>query len=227
MSIRIDIRRLNAVRAALRSQHGPQHWWPASSAFEVMVGAVLVQNTAWTNVERAIGRLRAAGALDPGELTRRPREEVAELIRPSGYFNIKAERLRNLCRWYLDQGDLAAVDELETDELRRRLLSIKGVGPETCDDILLYAFHRPIFVVDAYTLRIFERLGLIPRGMNLRGRGYEALRQAVERAVGPDTAAFNELHALIVSHGKELCRPRPRCAECELRRMCGWHRESG
>lgn len=203
----------------LLAAHGPQDWWPAEEgAFEVMVGAVLTQNAAWTNVERAIANLREADALDPEAILAADHDDLAGWIRPSGYFNVKADRLRALCRWYLDAGGYPALARWPTEELRTGLLSVKGVGRETADDILLYAFHWPVFVIDAYTRRIFARLGLVTGE-----EGYEALRETFETALAnqPEPVAlFNEYHALIVAHGKDICRPRPRCSECVLVQGC-------
>ncbi|MDQ2069166.1 endonuclease III domain-containing protein [Natronospira sp. AB-CW4] len=203
----------------LLRQHGPQGWWPCQGGpFEVMVGAVLTQNTAWVNVEKAIHNLHQAEALDAGTILGMPETRLAQLIRPSGYYNIKAGRLRNLCRWYVGAGGFERLRQQDTGVLRRELLSIKGVGPETGDDILLYAFHRPVFVVDAYTFRLFERTGLIDSGHD-----YESLRAWVESRLGPDVKTFNELHALIVRHGNRVCRPRPLCDDCELRSHCRYN----
>lgn len=199
----------------LYAQHGAQHWWPGETPFEVMVGAVLTQNAAWSNVERAIANLKSAGMLDPKALAEAPPETVAELIRPSGYFNVKARRLQALCRWYQAHGGLARLKHWPTQRLRAALLAVHGVGPETADDILLYAFHRPVFVIDAYTRRLFARLGLVSGD-----EPYETLRAAFERALGPDTRLYNEYHALIVAHAKHVCRPRPRCGQCLLKPRC-------
>lgn len=208
-------RALRAVYRALHQAYGPQGWWPGDGAFEIMVGAVLTQNTAWQNVERAIGRLRAAGALDPAVILAAHPARLAGWIRPSGYFNVKARRLKQLCRALLEDGGLARWRRLDTGTLRARLLSVHGIGPETADDILLYAFGRPVFVIDAYTRRLFARLGWI------EGReDYEVLRAWVEASLGPDPGLYNEYHALLVAHGKDVCRPRPRCAECVLRARC-------
>lgn len=195
--------------------HGPQHWWPGETPFEVMVGAVLTQNTSWSNVERAIGNLNDAGMLDPARIVAARRDRLARLIRPSGYFNVKAERLRAFCRWYLEHGGYVRLRRWSTERLRRALLTVHGVGPETADDIVLYAFRRPVFVIDAYTRRLFSRLGLVDGA-----ESYETLRQGFESALGPDPALFNEYHALIVSHGKDICRPRPRCGTCCLAERC-------
>lgn len=204
---------LPAVFHHLYACHGPQHWWPGQTPFEVMVGAVLTQNTAWSNVEKAIANLGANACLDPARIVAAP--ELAEWLRPSGYFNVKAERLRAYCRWYLEQGGYDALARLPTDELRRRLLAVRGVGPETADDILLYAFARPVFVIDTYTRRLFARLGYISGD-----EGYEVLRgwfeTALAGAAADPVALFNEYHALIVMHAKDYCRKRPACTGCVL-----------
>lgn len=202
----------------LHAAYGPQHWWPGETPFEVMVGAILTQNTAWTNVEKAIARLKFAGALEPERLLAAPVTRVAEWIRPSGYFNVKAERLRNFCRWYVAAGGFEALVAEDTAPLRRRLLSVNGVGPETADDILLYAFERPVFVIDAYTRRILSRLALVAGDEH-----YERLRAFCEQAlagVPQPVVTFNEYHALIVLHGKDFCRKRPLCSRCVLRAHC-------
>ena len=208
-------RQARAVYDRLLAAYGPQHWWPGDTPFEIMVGAVLTQNTAWLNVERAIDNLKAADLLVPERILATADATLADLLRPSGYFNVKAVRLKNLCRWLVEAGGLEAVRDWPTEKLRHSLLAVKGVGPETADDILLYAFARPVFVVDAYTRRLFSRLGLCAPDA-----GYESLRHAFERVLPPDVAMFNEYHALIVAHAKDICRPRPRCGECSLRRRC-------
>ncbi len=204
------------VYQRLHAAHGPQHWWPADDGpFEVMVGAVLTQNTAWTNVERAIANLRRARALTPRAILATHPRRLAGWLKPSGYFNVKAKRLRAFCRWYRAQGGLKPLQALPTAELRAALLAVPGVGPETADDILLYAFARPVFVIDAYTRRIFQRLGLIDGD-----EGYETLRALFERDVRKNVSRYNEYHALIVRHGKEICRTRPRCCACCLAGGC-------
>ncbi len=195
--------------------YGPQHWWPGDSPFEVMVGAILTQNTAWPNVEKAIANLKRAGLLSPGGLAAAPPDQVAGLIRPSGYFNIKAGRLRCFCVFLLEKGGEEALRREETAVLRKALLEVHGVGPETADDMLLYAFQRPVFVIDAYTRRIFYRLGLAQGS-----ESYEALRQGFESALGPDVDLFNEYHALIVRHAKEACGKKPDCGACCLADIC-------
>jgi endonuclease-3 related protein len=207
--------RLRTVFRALLAAYGPQQWWPADSAFEVMVGAVLTQNTAWTNVERGLARLCTRIPLEADAILSLSANELAECLRPVGYFNVKARRLRAFCGAYLEAGGLGGLSDLETTDLRRSLLGVHGVGPETADDILLYAFERPVFVVDAYTRRLFERLGLLEGG-----EGYEAIRCGLERALGHDVQLFNEYHALIVRHAKGSCRTRPLCASCCLSKLC-------
>lgn len=206
---------LSRVYDELLATHGPQHWWPGDSPFEIMVGAVLTQNTAWSNVERAIANLVAQRALTPTRIVEVEEPELADWLRPSGYFNVKARRLRNFCRWYLDAGEYPALVQWETSTLRAELLSINGIGHETADDILLYAFERPVFVIDAYTRRLFARLGLIAGDET-----YDTLRHAFEWALEPDVALFNEYHALIVAQAKDVCRPRPKCDRCVLARLC-------
>jgi endonuclease-3 related protein len=207
--------RLLAVYRALHRTHGPQHWWPGDGPFEVMVGAVLTQNTTWAGTARAIGHLRQAGALEAGALLALDPDRLAQMLRPARYGNLKAGRLRALCAWYLARGGHAALAQHDTAALRSDLLGVRGIGPETADDILLYAFGRPVFVIDAYTRRLLSRLGLVD------GREpYERLRAALEAVLGPDPELYGEFHALIVAHGKGLCRPRPACSACGLRRRC-------
>lgn len=201
----------------LDDAHGPQYWWPGDTPFEVMVGAILTQNTAWTNVERAVHNLQRSGLLTPQAIIEVERGQLAQQVRPSGYFNVKSERLVNFCEWLLAQGGESTLSKWPTDKLRNGLLGIKGIGPETADDILLYAFHRPVFVIDAYTRRIFSRLGLLEAKA-----GYESLRHRFESALGHDAALFNQYHALIVRHAKVACRPKPACAECALAQRCPW-----
>ncbi|GMQ96869.1 MAG: endonuclease III domain-containing protein [Gammaproteobacteria bacterium] len=203
------------VYRRLLSSYGKQYWWPGDSPFEVMVGAVLTQNTAWSNVERAILALKKAGVLDAQSIVNMTSKRLAGLIRPSGYFNIKAKRLKHFCLWYLENGGHASLKRWKTRHLRRSVLAVHGVGPETADDMLLYAFNRPVFVIDAYTRRIFVRLGLI-----VADQGYETMRAMFEAMLGPDTALYNEYHALLVKHGKDVCRSAPRCAHCCLVTHC-------
>jgi endonuclease-3 related protein len=206
---------LERLYERLLAAYGPQHWWPGDSPFEVMVGAVLTQNTAWRNVERAIVNLKAAGTLAAPAIASMPHADLATLIRPAGYFNVKARRLQAFCRFLVGVGGEEALALRPTDALRRDLLAVHGIGPETADDILLYAFARPVFVIDAYTRRLLSRLGLASGD-----EGYETLRHGIERALGPDVRVFDELHALVVHHAKVACSARPQCAQCCLRCIC-------
>lgn len=207
-----------ALYQKLFAHYGPQHWWPAKSRFEVMVGAVLTQNTAWSNVERAIAHLKRARLLSAQAILAASPDVLAECLRPSGYFNVKAARIRSFCEWFLAQGGYRRLRHRDTPSLRQALLGVHGVGAETADDILLYAFNRPVFVVDAYTKRLLARLGLLNGS-----EGYETVRHTLERALArrPDRVAlFNEYHALVVIHGKNHCRARPVCADCPLQKEC-------
>lgn len=208
--------RIKSVYQLLKSAYGTQQWWPADSPFEIMVGAVLAQNTAWRNVELAITNLKQASALSAEAILDSSHEQLAAWIKPSGYFNIKARRLRNFCHWYAEQGGYDALKHLKTNSLRERLLTVNGIGPETADDIILYAFSRKVFVIDAYTRRIFSRLGITDTDVD-----YESLRHIFEQALSKEPVSlFNEYHALIVMHGKDVCRVKPRCDECCLVKSC-------
>lgn len=207
------------VHDRLLAAFGPQHWWPGDTPFEVMVGAVLTQNTAWSNVERAIASLKAARALSCAAILARPQAEVAELIRPAGFFNVKARRLQALCDFLRDRDVADAPQELARaaplPRLRQALLEVHGVGEETADSILLYALGLPSFVVDAYTRRIFARLGLLAGG-----EPYAHIQARFHAHLPADVALYNEYHALIVALGKAHCRPRPRCGQCPLGPIC-------
>ncbi|MEW8507759.1 MAG: endonuclease III domain-containing protein [Candidatus Thiodiazotropha sp.] len=201
------------IYARLFERYGAQHWWPAESPFEVMVGAVLTQNTAWSNVEKAIANLKTLhGGLSLESLLETPQEMLATALRPAGYFNLKTKRLLSLCRFLQRHQDL---QQLKTARLRTALLSVHGIGPETADDILLYAFNRCVFVIDAYTRRLFSRLGLVDAKS-----GYESLRKGFEAALGSDCELFSEYHALIVVQAKQQCRTRPLCENCPLYDLC-------
>ncbi len=206
---------LAEVFARLFGAYGPQGWWPGDGVFEIMVGAVLTQNTAWTNVELAIANLRRASRLSPEAIHETREAELAELLRPSGYFNLKAQRLGALCEFLLGSGGIEALAERSTASLRADLLRVKGIGPETADDILLYALERPVFVIDAYTRRLLSRLGMI-RG----DEAYEALRAGVEAVFPGETQRLNEFHALIVQQAKRHCRRQPACVGCPLAVGC-------
>jgi endonuclease-3 related protein len=205
--------RLNQIYRLLLERFGPQHWWPGDTPFEIIVGAILTQNTNWGNVEKAIANLKAADVLYPDRLHGLPQERLAELIRPAGYYNIKAARLTNLLHWLFTryQGDLAGVEGRGTSSLREELLAIKGIGPETADSILLYAFDRPILVVDAYTARVAARHGLIEPPFD-----YHQLQEVFQSSLPQEVPLFNEYHALLVRVGKDYCKPTPRCQGCPL-----------
>ncbi|MEQ8662095.1 MAG: endonuclease [Gammaproteobacteria bacterium] len=217
----VDRRALEAVFARLLGVHGPQGWWPGESRFEIIVGALLIQRTNWRNAERALARLRAAGVLAQEALATLAPDALAELVRPAGFYRQKAARLGALSRWLVDQGGCDALAALDDATLRAAWLGRPGVGPETADAIVLYAYERPSFVVDAYARRLFARLGLV-RG----DEPYEVLRGALEAALAADSAYYNEFHALIVAHGKARCGTRPRCDGCTLAAGCAHARRA-
>jgi len=210
-----------AVYAELLAAYGAQRWWPARGRFEVMVGAVLTQNTAWRNVEQAIAALRAAGLLTPESILAAAPERLAGCLRPAGYYNLKARRLRNLCRWFVAAGGWRPLRARPTQALRAGLLGVHGVGPETADAILLYAFDRPVLVVDAYLRRLWRRLALAAGD-----EPYGELQRRVGAELPPEPALLNEFHALVVCHGKRHCRVRPLCAGCPLEPRCPQARAS-
>ena len=211
------------VHDRLLVAYGPQGWWPGGpDPFEVIVGAILTQNTAWTGVERALAALRAAGALSPERMSALSEPELAELIRTSGTFRVKARRLRA----FLDMlhvrfsGELGVLLALPADALRETLLAVRGIGPETADAIALYAGGKPAFVIDAYTRRIVDRLGLASAE-----RSYNSYSELFTSALPEDAALYNEYHALLVEHGKRRCTRRaPRCAGCPLADGCAYAR---
>lgn len=199
----------------LNLHYGPQYWWPADSPFEVMIGAVLVQNTAWKNTSIAIASLKKAGLMTPPAIHNTPIDYLASLIVSSGFFNIKARRLRALCEWLLEQGDIDHLKRQPLESIRNDLLAIHGIGPETADDILLYALDKPVFVIDAYTRRLFSRLGLVKHDA-----AYEKLQKGFEQALEKDVSLYNQYHALIVVHGKKVCTKKPLCRLCCLNEQC-------
>jgi len=207
---------LKRIYDRLFAAYGPQHWWPAHTPFEVMIGAVLVQNTSWQNVRKAIGNLRRLDLLEPHALYAVPPEELEELIRPAGYFRIKARRLRNLLVLLVEhyEGSLEATFRTPLAELREQLLAVNGIGPETADSILLYAAGMPTFVVDTYTLRVLARHGWIAFDAD-----YYQLQDHFESRLPDDVQLWNEYHALLVRVGKEHCRKRPLCRGCPLEEL--------
>jgi len=200
---------LMTIYQRLLGAYGSQNWWPADSIFEVMVGAVLTQNTAWANVEKAITNLKSSACLSLDRVLASSDDDLAQLIRPSGYFNIKARRLKNLCKWMAENDVESKLADIDTVTLRSSMLNVDGVGPETADDIMLYAFERPVFVIDAYTRRLFVKLGLIEGS-----EPYEQLRQIFEGELEPDVSLFNQYHALIVRHAREKCLESSDCRHC-------------
>lgn len=196
---------------------GPQNWWPARTPFEVILGAILTQNTAWTNVEKAMANLRRERLLTPAALERVPQRKLARLIRSSGYFRQKAKKLKAFVRFLRHEygGSLARMFRTPTAELREKLLAVHGIGPETADSILLYAARHPVFVVDAYTKRILMRHGLVTEKA-----GYEELRALFENSLPRDVQLYNEFHGLIVMTGKHWCRTKnPLCHACPLQKF--------
>ncbi len=198
---------------AMLKAYGPQHWWPAETPTEVIIGAILTQNTAWRNVERAIDNLKRAGALDWQRLRDLSADALAEMIRPAGTFNVKTRRLKAFVEWFWQRydADLERMFAVPVRSLREELLSISGIGRETADAILLYAGNLPSFVVDAYTARILYRHGLIDSSAD-----YEEIKELFEYNLPADVPLFNEYHALLVQVGKQHCRPQARCAGCPL-----------
>ncbi len=200
------------IYATLRSDHGTLGWWPGRTRFEIIIGAILTQNTAWRNVEKALSALRARGWLRPAEMSRAAESEIAAAIHPSGYYRQKAGKLIAFLE-YLNRdygGRLDRMARTPTDQLRSELIGIWGIGPETADSILLYAFRRPVFVVDTYTDRLLQRHGLHPGG------GYDEIRSYFEKHLPVDEALYNDFHAQIVWVGSRYCGTIPRCGGCPL-----------
>lgn len=208
---------LTTMYKTLLAAFGRQGWWPAETPFEVMVGAILTQNTAWRNVEQAIERLKKAGALTPEGLQKIPWRRLASLIRPAGYYNVKARRLKGFVEFLMGEyaGDINKMRQQPLGPLRERLLSVNGIGPETADSILLYACDKPIFVIDSYTKRVLSRHGLIEKGT-----GYAEVQRLFMKNLPPEVPLFQEYHALFVRLAKTFCRTKPRCTGCPLEQ--GW-----
>lgn len=215
---------LMKVYHGLYAQYGPQHWWPAESQLEVVLGAILTQSAAWGNVEKALVRLKAADCWSVESLRDVEEGRLAEIIRPSGYFNAKARKLKAFVShlWEHHNGDLAGMLSQCGAELRAELLSIYGIGDETADDIVLYAGEHPFFVIDSYTKRILGRLGITPNTTT-----YAGYQQLFHQGLPSDVALYNEYHALLDRHAKEACRKRfPACETCCLRDMCATGRDA-
>jgi endonuclease-3 related protein len=207
---------LHRIYEQLLQHFGPQHWWPSETAFETMIGALLTQNTTWKNAAAAVSALDARGLLDPERLLKVPPDELAPLIRTSGYFRQKSVRVHGFLKWFQEHYGLS-IDRMRREplaRLRRQLLAVNGIGPETADSILLYALERPVFVVDAYTRRVFSRHGIIAGNED-----YEWIRGFFESALPSDVDLYNEYHALIVRVAVTHCRKRADCERCPLRRF--------
>lgn len=200
---------------------GPQHWWPGDSPFEVAVGAILTQNTNWSNVEKAIRNIRREGLLGAKALHGLPHDRLASLIRPAGYFNIKAQRLQSFLDFLMHDygGSMKRMGKRALQPLRQELLQVHGIGPETADSILLYALDKPVFVIDAYTKRLLSRHGIMDYD-----KPYDEFQALFHESLEADVRLFNEYHALIVMAGKDYCKPTPKCEECPLRNNHREHR---
>ncbi|MDE2823579.1 MAG: endonuclease [Chloroflexota bacterium] len=208
--------RLTDIYDRLLERYGPRDWWPADSRFEVMLGAVLVQNTAWSNAAKAIQSLSSAGLLSPQALRSAGQDEIAQLIYSSGYYNMKARKLKALVEWLGERDDdIEALMAEDPAALREELLGIHGIGEETADDILLYALDMPVFVVDHYTKRLLHRLDLAPE----KGP-YTFYQRLFTDHLPADVALFNEYHALIVTHAANTCKKEPACGKCCLLEIC-------
>jgi len=207
---------IKTIYDVLLKTFGPQHWWPGDTPFEIMVGAILTQNTNWGNVERAIAQLKREGLLTPEAMRDVSVEKLAQAIRPAGYFNLKAKRLKNFINFVFReyQGDLKRMRKVPLDILRSQLLAVNGIGPETADSILLYALDKPVFVVDTYTRRFLRRHNLIEDAID-----YHGIQKMFMDVLPPDAGVYNEYHALIVRLGKDVCRPSAKCEECPLNRI--------
>jgi endonuclease-3 related protein len=205
--------RLQIIYKTLYKTFGPQHWWPGDTPFEIAVGAILTQNTNWGNVEKAIDNLKAARAFSARRIHGMPVAGLAALIRPAGYFNIKAKRLKAFISFLMEsyRGSMEKMKNEDLHALRERLLSVNGIGPETADSILLYALEKPVFVIDAYTKRVLSRHGMLPYD-----RPYAESQELFHASLKKDVKLFNEYHALFVRVGKLYCRPKPLCGKCPL-----------
>ncbi len=210
----------------LFTSYGPQGWWPINNEykkrltlsdpekFEIIIGSLLTQNTSWIQVEKALNELRKNNCLTPQKIIETKQETLAQYIKSSGYNNQKAERLKIIAQFLL-QHPLAELQQMETNELRTLLLSVKGIGPETADSIVLYAFSKPSFVIDAYTRRIMSRIGMCRKDVT-----YEELQELITRSIPVDVEMYTEYHALLVEHAKRYCQKKPICTCCILKDIC-------
>ncbi len=208
---------LRSIYNKLYLAFGPQYWWPGESPFEVMVGAILTQNTNWANVEKAIANLKRNKLLEARALHKLSHKRLASLIKPAGYYNIKAKRLKNFLDFFIGcyKGDVKSLSRVSLEEIRQNLLLINGIGPETADSIILYALNKPVFVIDAYTKRMLARHNLIPENAP-----YNQVQKLFMQKLKKNVKLFNEYHALIVRLGKDYCRKtKPRCDTCPLKNV--------
>jgi len=205
--------RLNTIYSKLYKAFGPQHWWPGETPFEVAVGAILTQNTNWGNVEKAIDNLKREGKLNASAIHKITPERLASLIKPAGYFNVKAKRLKHFVDFLLKEygGRMADMKREEPDAIREKLLKVNGIGPETADSIILYALGRPVFVIDAYTKRVMSRHNIMDHDAT-----YGSFQELFQFYLKRDVRLFNEYHALFVRVAKEHCRTKPICEGCPL-----------
>lgn len=210
------------VYRRLLARYGRQHWWPGESKLEIIVGAILTQSTSWRSVERAIGNLKSASYLSLKGLRDIAEDELAVIIKPAGFFNAKARKIKAFVShlWYYYDGDLESLLSKETAELRAELLSVHGIGEETADDIIVYAAGKPSFVTDSYTRRVVKRLGLAPNTDS-----YRAYQNLFHESLPHDAALYNEYHALLDEHAKTTCKPEPLCGACCLLDICPTGRE--
>ncbi len=222
----LNRKRLMDIYERLHARFGPQDWWPGETTLEICLGAILVQNTSWANAARAIGNLKKEGLLTEGALKKVRGDRLARLIRPARFFNMKARRIKGFVAYLSKyfEGDVDRFLDLPTEELHEELMGLDGVGRETADSITLYAAERPVFVVDAYTKRIFSRLGHFEASKN-GDKDYLALQERLTAHLPREAALFNEYHALLVRLGHTFCRPTPRCEECPLRAVCPYSKD--
>lgn len=211
MEVKDRKKALKIIYKLLYKAFGPQHWWPGETPFEVAVGAILTQNTNWGNVEKAINNLKAEGALNAKKLHELPLNKLTALIRPAGYFNVKAKRLKAFMEFFMKHygGSMERMRKEDIHILRDKLLSINGIGPETADSILLYALEKPVFVIDAYTKRVLSRHNVMDYD-----EPYETFQQLFHASLKREVKLYNEFHALFVKVGKTYCKPKPLCGEC-------------
>ncbi len=207
---------LMGIYSRLFNAFGPQHWWPGETPFEIMIGAILTQNTNWKNVEKAIKNLKEAGVFSPSAMLEIHPQRLATLIKSSGYFNQKAKKLKNFLKFFKEEYgfSIERMKEEKLERLREKLLSVKGIGKETADSILLYALEKPIFVVDAYTYRVLSRHNIIPEDAN-----YDEIQELFMNNLEHDVQLFNEYHALFVKVGKDYCKRKPLCDTCPLKEL--------